>query len=327
MVVLIWYLFAIDISFSLSNLSCTRYQTLGLRIFPFFVFFGGIAVLKEESRTWTKTNLKLSRCSWASLCWSRCHVYMNHFCFFFLVFFQLSYHLFLIRFELFIPSYLYLICSIISPVVVYCSPILKTENNICFVVVYLQGTESIERSSPTLTKYWQQPADTCVHFQHNYKIGGKIDYTITFTSIKLYCYTGNTTTIRAMFSVMLKACIRCEKKVFLRFANIMYWWWWTGAGIQWHAFGVHLFTQSLIRSRWQQLLRAYTKIRVGAHKSGFIDFESELSEYITIIANLWKFWILRNPDLFCVDPDMCINPKHLRSPVISIHFYRMDDAT
>lgn len=214
MVVLIWYLFAIDISFSLSNLSCTRYQTLGLRIFPFFVFFGGIAVLKEESRTWTKTNLKLSRCSWASLCWSRCHVYMNHFCFFFLVFFQLSYHLFLIRFELFIPSYLYLICSIISPVVVYCSPILKTENNICFVVVYLQGTESIERSSPTLTKYWQQPADTCVHFQHNYKIGGKIDYTITFTSIKLYCYTGNTTTIRAMFSVMLKACIRYEKKYF-----------------------------------------------------------------------------------------------------------------
>lgn len=79
----------------------------------------------------------------------------------------------------------------------------------------LQGTESIERTSPTLTKYWQQPADTCVHFQHNYKIGGKIDYIITFTSIKLYCDTSRVlrdrerekereraTSIRSIFIVM-----------------------------------------------------------------------------------------------------------------------------
>lgn len=45
--------------------------------------------------------------------------------------------------------------------------------------LFTQGTESIERYSPVLTKYWQQAAGTCAHFQHNFKIGGKIDCILT----------------------------------------------------------------------------------------------------------------------------------------------------
>lgn len=55
-----------------------------------------------------------------------------------------------------------------------------------FFLFIVQGTEAIERSSPILTKYWQQPAGTCAHFQHNYKIGGKIDYLLIQNEKNLY---------------------------------------------------------------------------------------------------------------------------------------------
>lgn len=112
--------------------------------------------------------------------------------------------------------HLFLICFELTLVLI-------SHSFIVYAFVYFQGTESIERSSPTLTKYWQQPADTCVHFQHNYKIGGKIDYIITFTSIKLYCDTRATSSIRSIFIVMMETLFFYERKkrehVFLQSAK------------------------------------------------------------------------------------------------------------
>lgn len=43
-----------------------------------------------------------------------------------------------------------------------------------FLYSFFQGTEAIERFSPLLTKYWQQPISSCGALHHNQKVtGGK----------------------------------------------------------------------------------------------------------------------------------------------------------
>lgn len=55
----------------------------------------------------------------------------------------------------------------------------------CFLSLSIfQDTEQIERFSPALVHYWQQPASTCGSFLHsNYKVGGK-DCLLHFTTAK-----------------------------------------------------------------------------------------------------------------------------------------------